>query len=63
MLSVTGVFDDKNLILKDDIIISTPQAVIVTFLDDDVITPANPFAFLNDPREDIYSDDDLKIKY
>lgn len=74
MLSVQGIYDGKTLKFFEEISISSPKKVIVTFLDhpseeistDDLMQLAQEggaFDFLNDKEEDIYSDSDLKIKY
>lgn len=74
MLSVQGIYDGKTLKIFEEISITSPKKVIVTFLDhpsedittDDLMLLAqegSAFDFLNDEEEDIYSDNDLKIKY
>ena len=60
--------------LLEKINISEPQEVIVTFLGTDkdeslhqgiykIAEAGGSLDFLNAPEEDIYSDDDLKVKY
>ena len=74
MLSVKGTFDGKKLDLSENIKITKPVSVIITFLDDEYIDKVNEeiiyiaekggsFDFLNDPSEDIYTDENLKTKY
>ena len=74
MLSVKAVYDGKKLKLSEKVDIHTPHEVIITFLDDpkDDVTSllvqqmameGKAFDFLNEQEEDIYSDDDLKVKY
>ena len=74
MLSVKAIYDGKELKFSERIKINTPHEVIVTFLDepDEEITSLSvqqmamegkSFDFLNAPDEDIYSDNDLKVKY
>jgi hypothetical protein len=79
MISVRATYDGKNIQLLEKISIKTPKEVIITFLDpigidmkeDDPTTAeihkmaqeGGALDFLNDEREDIYSDDDLKVKY
>jgi hypothetical protein len=52
--------------------VETPQEVIVTFLGQpnditreiyELAEEGKAFDFLNDPQEDIYTDNDLKVKY
>jgi hypothetical protein len=67
MLSFKAIYDGKELKFKDKIKITTPHEVIVTFLDEPdkniCFVECGAFDFLNDPEQDIYSDDDLKVKY
>lgn len=74
MLSVRAIYDGKNLKFMEKVNIETPKEVIVTFLEPIEAEPAvaeiqqmvqegGALDFLNDEREDIYSDDDLKVKY
>jgi hypothetical protein len=79
MLSVRATYDGKEFRLRKKINIKTPKEVIITFLDpidnsvpeDDLNTTeihqmvqeGGALDFLNDEREDIYTDDDLKVKY
>ncbi len=70
MLTVKGTYDGKTLKLLKKVFIKRPKSVLVTFLDDsnlyvnkkDVLRN-KAFDFLDDPDEDIYTDDDLKVKY
>ena len=79
MLSVRATYDGKAFKLRDNVHVIKPKEVIITFLDPtNTITPEDDpgmgeihkmvqeggaLDFLNDEREDIYSDDDLKVKY
>jgi hypothetical protein len=74
MLSVRAIYDGKNLRLLENVEVKIPKEVIVTFLDprdDDpssgeiqqMVQEGGALDFLNDEREDIYSDNDLKVKY
>lgn len=79
MLSVRATYDGKELKFRKKIKIKTPKEVIITFLDpidnsdpvDDLNTAeihqmvqdGGALDFLNDEREDIYTDDDLRVKY
>ena len=74
MLSVKAIYDGKNVKLSEKVEVKKPVRVIVTFLDDEdtdikneeiliVADKGGSFDFLNDPAEDIYTDNDLKIKY
>jgi hypothetical protein len=79
MLSVRATYDGKEFKLRKKINIKTPKEVIITFLDpidnnspdDDpntaeihqMVQEGGALDFLNDEREDIYTDDDLKVKY
>ena len=74
MISVKALFDGKKIKLLEEINIMEPQEVIVTFLGTDkdgllhqeiykIAEIGGSFDFLNAPEEDIYSDNDLKVKY
>ena len=74
MLSVTGIYDGKKIRLFERIKIRSPRKVIVTFLDldDDEMTSeelhfisdkGGAFNFLHAEREDIYTVNELKVKY
>jgi hypothetical protein len=78
MLSVRAIYDGKEFRLREKLNIKTPKEVIITFLEpignDEIEDPGSleihrmvqeggALDFLNDEREDIYSDDDLKVKY
>ena len=73
MLSVRGIFDGKAVKLLDEVKIDEPRKVIVTFLEDTdeeihkeiyaASGKSGTFDFLKEPSEDIYTDNDLKIKY
>ena len=74
MISVKGIFDGKKVKLLEKVDINEPQEVIITFLGTSkdeslyqeiykVAETSGSFDFLNAPEEDIYSDDDLKVKY
>ena len=73
MLAIKGLFDNMGVKLLEKTNIRKPQKVIIIFLEiadtsDNEITHeeiyktaemGGAFDFLNDPEEDIYSDDDL----
>ncbi len=74
MLSIQGIYDGKELKTFDKIQIKSPKKVIITFLEDiteDFITDelnliaqeGGAFDFLNNEEENIYTDNDLKVKY
>ena len=77
MLAIKGLFDGMGVKLLEKTNIRKPQKVIIIFPEigdtsDNEITHkglykiaemGDAFDFLNDPEEDIYSDDDLKVKY
>ncbi|HCJ78848.1 hypothetical protein HX99_06955 [Peptococcaceae bacterium SCADC1_2_3] len=74
MIAVKGLFDGKRIKLLEKVDIKEPQEVIITFLgtsEDKALygeiykfaETGGAFDFLNAPEEDIYSDDDLKVKY
>jgi len=74
MIAVKGLFDGKRIRLLESVDIKEPQEVIVTFLgtskDDslyreiyNLVESGGAFDFLNAPEEDVYCDDDLKVKY
>ena len=74
MLSIQGIYDGKKLKLFQEVKIRSPKKVIITFLDiveDELsseelhflVEKGGAFNFLNSKEEDIYSDNDLKIKY
>lgn len=72
MLSIRAIYDGRKLTLLEKVAIKSPMQVIVTFLDETDISPAElhylsakggALDFLNEPKEDIYSDKDLKVKY
>jgi hypothetical protein len=73
MLSVKGIYDGGKISLLDKVNVKTPQNVIVTFLEDTddgiqnkiytIAEKNNALDFLKEPAEDIYTDNDLKIKY
>lgn len=74
MLSVKAIYDDKNLKFDEQIKINSPQEVIVTFLDESeeehhtasmqgIAMKGGAFAFLENQEEDIYTVEDLKVKY
>lgn len=73
MLTVKGIYDGQEIKLLEEISINKPTKVLVTFLEDGFETEISDedirslaekggaFDFLNDPEEDVYTDDDLKI--
>lgn len=74
MLSIKGTYDGKVLRIFDKIRINSPKKVIITFLEDpdeDLTTEelhliaqqGGAFDFLDNEEEDIYTDNDLKVKY
>ncbi|MBI1939796.1 MAG: hypothetical protein HYS25_16935 [Ignavibacteriales bacterium] len=74
MLSVKGIYDGKKILLLDEVKISSPRKVIVTFLEEseegeiqkEIYASAeksSSFEFLKEPEEDIYTDNDLKARY
>ncbi len=79
MLSVRAVYDGIDFKLKEKVSVKTPKEVIITFLDPvedetgenvpnsreihQMIQEGGALDFLNDEREDVYSDEDLKVKY
>ena len=74
MLSIQGIYDGKELKIFDELQIKSPKKVIITFLEDPTIdfTPdelhliaqeGGAFDFLNNDEENIYTDNDLKVKY
>ncbi len=74
MIAVRGLFDGKNIKLLEKVDVKEPQEVIITFLgtiEDKVLyrgiyklaETSGSFEFLNAPEEDVYSNDDLKVKY
>lgn len=77
MVSVRATYDGKQLQLLEDVDIKTPQEVIVVFLHLDqtstedihgaeiarLVQNGGALDFLNDAAEDIYDDEDLKVRY
>ncbi|PIU54917.1 MAG: hypothetical protein COS88_06165 [Chloroflexi bacterium CG07_land_8_20_14_0_80_51_10] len=74
MIAVRGLFDGKEIKLLEKVDVREPQEVMITFLgikEDEALyqgiyklaEAGGSFDFLNAPDEDIYSDDDLKVKY
>jgi len=74
MLSVKAFYDGKKIKLLEKVSFKEPKEAIVTFLDKDesdfdkesiyrLAEKGGSFDFLKEPEEDIYSDDNLKIKY
>lgn len=73
MRSVKGLFDGKTIKLLEKVDIKQKQEVIITFLGrrDEAVhheiyqiaETGGAFDFLNASEEDIYTDDDLKVKY
>jgi hypothetical protein len=79
MLSVRATYNGRELKLREKVKVKTPQEVIITFLDpieneteenapntaeiQQMVQEGGALDFLQDEREDIYSDDDLKVKY
>ena len=74
MLAIKGLFDGKRIKLLEKVDVTEHQEVIITFLGTDedkslhrdiykLAETGGSFDFLNSPEEDIYSDDDLKVRY
>ena len=71
MVSVYAIYDGKTLRLLDNVRVDTPKKVIITFLDDDlegfamnhIAQVGGAFDFLELEEEDVYTDEDLKVKY
>ena len=71
MVSVHAIYDGKTLKLLDNVRVNTPKKVIVTFLEDDlegftmnhIAQAGSTFDFLEAEEEDVYTDEDLKVKY
>ncbi len=74
MLSVRAIYDGKELKLLEEVKITEPKEVIVTFLEvgkEDITAEeiqvvaerGKAFDFLEEEEEDVYTDEDLKIKY
>jgi hypothetical protein len=78
MLSVRATYDGKEIKLREKVNVKTPKEVIITFLETidetseteltsneihKMVQEGGALDFLYDEREDIYSDDDLKVKY
>jgi hypothetical protein len=72
-LSIQGTYDGNVLKIPDDVQIKSPKKVIITFLEDSgedlttsdlhlIVQQGGAFHFLENEEEDIYTDDDLKIK-
>ena len=73
-MSIQGTYDGKVLKLFDKVQVNSPRKVIITFLEEpkDDLTleelhlieqQGGAFDFLESEEEDIYSDNDLKVKY
>ena len=71
MVSVHAIYDGKTLKLLDNVAVDTPKKVIITFLDDDlegfamnyIAQAGGAFDFLEAEEKDVYTDEDLKVKY
>lgn len=74
MISVQGIYDGKKLRLFEDVKVRTPQKVIITFLDITehdltsqelhyLANKGGAFDFLDNKNDDIYTDNDLKVRY
>ena len=74
MLSIQGTYDAKRLIIFDSIQIKSPKKVIITFLEDPIedftkeelhliAQEGGAFDFLDSEEENIYTDNDLMVKY
>jgi hypothetical protein len=72
MLSVKGIYDGEKIRFLDEVKIKPPQKVIVTFLEEAeeeiqkeiyaLADKSSSFGFLKEPKEDIYTDSDLKVR-
>ncbi len=79
MLSVRATYDGKEFKLREKVSVKSPKEVIITFLEPieteameselssteihKMVEEGGALDFLNDKREDIYTDGDLKLKY
>ena len=72
MISVRAIYDGSTLKVLDDVEVTSPRQVIVTFLDDNdlagftmnrIAMEGGGLDFLAEEEEDIYTDEHLKIKY
>jgi predicted ferric reductase len=79
MLAVAGIYDGKHIQLLENVRLTKPMKVIITFVEElpeyqttsdvtgaemrKLAQQSGSFAFLDDPEEDIYTDRDLKVKY
>lgn len=77
MRSVKAIYDGQTLQLLEAVEVTTPQEVIIVFLQDGKMTDedihaseiqaliqnSTAFDFLNNDAEDIYTDADLKVRY
>jgi hypothetical protein len=77
MVSVRAIYDGKELRLLEKVEVKLPQEVIVVFLGSEVIAQdeingheigqlsldSGALDFLHDEAEDIYSDENLKVRY
>ena len=78
MIAVRAIYDGRQVKFLENIPETRPTSIIVTFLEDEPLLgdseisgsdiryladKGGAFDFLNDPEEDIYSDDDLVVRY
>jgi len=78
MIAVRAIYDGRQVKFLENIPVTRPTRIIVTFLEDEPLPidseisgsdiryladKGGSFDFLNDPEEDIYSDDDLVVRY
>lgn len=78
MIAVRAIYDGNRVRFLENIPVTRPTKIIVTFLEDEPLPgdseisgseirhlaeKGGAFDFLNDPEEDIYSDDDLVVRY
>ena len=74
IIGIRDLFDGRKIKLLENVAVKEPQEVIITFLGDNedealcrgiyrLAERGGSFNFLNAPEEDIYSDDDLKVRY
>ena len=74
MQSIHAIYEGETVKFLEKINIKNPHNVIVTFLEEEIQENLNKvvykladagksFDFLKEPEEDIYTDNDLKIKF
>jgi len=74
MQPIPAYFDGKRIILEKKIKLRKNARLLVTLVEEEtddlpaselakLADKAGAFDFLNDPEEDIYTDEDLKVRY